>query len=86
VHFFRDNAYHVRRKIQDPLPNLGISQAYMITTITIAKKPYPKGLVLSSNLDILKTEAYMIRAVTMILYVLPGLERVILVILGEETK
>jgi hypothetical protein len=58
----------------------------MITTITIAKKPYPKGLVLSSNLDILKTEAYMIRAVTMILYVLPGLERVILVILGEETK
>ncbi len=40
------------KKIQDPLPNLGISQAYMITTITIAKKPHPKGLVLSSNLEI----------------------------------
>jgi hypothetical protein len=39
----------------------------MITTITIAKKTHPKGLVLSSNLDILKTEAFMIRAVTMAL-------------------
>jgi hypothetical protein len=64
VLFGRDSAYHVRRKIQDPLPNLGISQAYMITTITIAKTPHPKGLVLSSNLGILKTEACMIRAVT----------------------
>jgi hypothetical protein len=36
----------------------------MITTITIAKKSNSKDLVLSSNLEILKTEACMIRAVT----------------------
>jgi hypothetical protein len=64
VLFGRDSTYLVRKKIQDPLLNLGISQAYMITTITIAKKTHPNGLVLSSNLDILKTEAFMIRAVT----------------------